>query len=34
VAFFVIIGGGTNFSAAYNQPFNLKSVTYCQKTSL
>ena len=32
--FFVIIGGGNNFSAAYNQLVILKSKTYCQKTTL
>ena len=32
--FFVIIGGETNFSTANNQPFNSKSKTYCQKTTL
>jgi len=32
--FFVIIGGGNNFSAAYDQAVISKSKTYCQKTTL
>jgi len=32
--FFVIIGGGNNSPAAYNQLVILKSKTSCQKTTL
>jgi len=32
--FFAIIGGETNFSAAYNELVSSKSKTYCQKATL